>query len=111
MCIFFIINTVFVHLIAVFSTFRLDDVIGVSFPLIRFLYLCFCVLDEVVTKYRNAKLNLRSLERFGASVLHGVDATKMKHHVDLYMRKFDRIIFNFPHAGFFGKEDNPLMIQ
>ncbi|KAK5845006.1 uncharacterized protein LOC108482069 isoform X2 [Gossypium arboreum] len=35
----------------------------------------------------------------------------MKHHTDLANRKFDRIIFNFPHAGFYGKEDNPHMIQ
>ncbi|KAK1292044.1 Uncharacterized protein QJS10_CPB17g00350 [Acorus calamus] len=36
----------------------------------------------------------------GATLLHGIDATKMKHYPDLSMRKFDRIIFNFPHAGF-----------
>ncbi|KAK8313354.1 hypothetical protein V6Z12_D01G104200 [Gossypium hirsutum] len=35
----------------------------------------------------------------------------MKHHTDLANRKFDRIIFNFPHAGFHGKEDNPHMIR
>jgi 25S rRNA (uracil2634-N3)-methyltransferase len=27
------------------------------------------------------------------------------------MRRFDRIIFNFPHAGFHGKEDNLDMIK
>ncbi|CAK9308626.1 unnamed protein product [Citrullus colocynthis] len=66
---------------------------------------------DVVTKYKNARLNLRILKGFGASVLHGVDATKMKLHIDLHMRKFDRIIFNFPHAGFFWREDNLLMIR
>ncbi|XP_052878077.1 uncharacterized protein LOC108482069 isoform X1 [Gossypium arboreum] len=52
-----------------------------------------------------------SLDSYGACLLHEVDATKMKHHTDLANRKFDRIIFNFPHAGFYGKEDNPHMIQ
>lgn len=74
-----------------------------------FVFLLF--LEEVVTNYRNAELNLAFLKFYGASVLHEVDATTIKHHVNLHMRKFDRIIFNFPHAGFFGKEDNPLMIQ
>lgn len=62
-------------------------------------------------RYKNARLNLTILNGLGASVLHGVDAAKMKYHMDLHMRKFDRIIFNFPHAGFFGREDNPLMIR
>ncbi|XP_020536955.1 uncharacterized protein LOC105639143 isoform X2 [Jatropha curcas] len=56
--------------------------------------------------YKNAKSNLENLLKLGATILHGVDATKMKFHPDLKMRKFDRIIFNFPHAGFNGKEDD-----
>ncbi|XP_038899749.1 heavy metal-associated isoprenylated plant protein 41-like isoform X2 [Benincasa hispida] len=66
---------------------------------------------EVVRKYKNARLNLRILKGLGASILHEVDATKMKLHIDLRMRKFDRIIFNFRHAGFFGREDSLLMIR
>nr|KJB14048.1 hypothetical protein B456_002G108800 [Gossypium raimondii] len=62
-------------------------------------------------KYKNAISNLENLEKLGACLLHDVDATKMKHHTDLANRKFDRIIFNFPHAGFHGKEDNPHMIR
>ncbi|XP_027063705.1 uncharacterized protein At4g26485 [Coffea arabica] len=61
--------------------------------------------DDLINKYRNAKSNLELLKNLGASLLHGLDATKMKFHNDLLMRKFDRIIFNFPHAGFHGKED------
>lgn len=61
--------------------------------------------DTLIKKYKQAKSNLEKLELWGASILHGVDATKMKLHTDLRMRKFDRIIFNFPHAGFHGKED------
>ncbi|KAG4214074.1 hypothetical protein ERO13_A01G098900v2 [Gossypium hirsutum] len=67
--------------------------------------------DTLMKKYKNAISNLENLEKLGACLLHEVDATKMKHHTDLANRKFDRIIFNFPHAGFYGKEDNPHMIQ
>ena len=47
----------------------------------------------------------------GASPLHGVNATMMKTFPELSMRKFDRIIYNFPHAGFHGKEDDIRLIQ
>ena len=60
----------------------------------------------MIKKYERAKANLDILYRFGAQLLHGVDATKMKLHTDLQMRKFDRIVYNFPHAGFIGKEDD-----
>ncbi|KAI5408920.1 hypothetical protein KIW84_054666 [Lathyrus oleraceus] len=66
---------------------------------------------EVTKKYKNAKSNLEELQKLGAYLLHGVDATKMKHHPDLKIRRFDRIIFNFPHAGFHRKEDNLMMIK
>ncbi|KAI9119984.1 hypothetical protein K1719_008953 [Acacia pycnantha] len=67
--------------------------------------------DEVVRKYKKAKSNLVALTKLGADVLHGVDATQMKSHPDLNMRRFDRIIFNFPHAGFHGREDDFFMIE
>ncbi|KAF8024453.1 hypothetical protein BT93_F1588 [Corymbia citriodora subsp. variegata] len=35
----------------------------------------------------------------------------MKYNPDLSVRKFDRIIFNFPHAGFYGREDNVHLIE
>lgn len=47
----------------------------------------------------------------GATVLHGIDAKRMKDHTSLKLRRFDRIIFNFPHAGFKGKEDDLHMIK
>ncbi|KAE9458365.1 hypothetical protein C3L33_09721, partial [Rhododendron williamsianum] len=61
---------------------------------------------ELIKKYKQAKSNLVKLEKLGADLFHGADATTMK-----LMRKFDRIIFNFPHAGFYGKEDNILLIK
>ncbi|KAI8553066.1 hypothetical protein RHMOL_Rhmol06G0316100 [Rhododendron molle] len=66
---------------------------------------------ELIKKYKQANSNLVKLVNLRAELFHGVDATKMKLHPDLKMRKFDRIIFNFPHAGFHGKEDNKLLIQ
>ncbi|CBI39843.3 unnamed protein product, partial [Vitis vinifera] len=65
----------------------------------------------LIKMYKKAKSNLEALEKLGASLLFGVDATKMKLHIGLKMRKFDRIIYNFPHASFHGKEDNRLMIK
>ncbi|KAK8705816.1 hypothetical protein V6N13_049405 [Hibiscus sabdariffa] len=67
--------------------------------------------DVLKKKYRNAASNLGELEKLGATLLHEVDATRMKRHADLAKQKFDRIIFNFPHAGFYGKEDSPRMIR
>ncbi|KAL2332868.1 hypothetical protein Fmac_014081 [Flemingia macrophylla] len=67
--------------------------------------------DDVVTMYKHAKSNLDDLNKLGACILHGVNATKMKLHPDLKMRRFDRVVFNFPHAGFHGKEDNPSLIK
>ncbi|ONK55615.1 uncharacterized protein A4U43_UnF970, partial [Asparagus officinalis] len=60
----------------------------------------------LLKKYKNARSNLECLKEFGATILHNIDATRMKTCSDLNMRKFDRIVFNFPHAGFRGKEDN-----
>ncbi|KAE8654127.1 fasciclin-like arabinogalactan protein 1-like [Hibiscus syriacus] len=67
--------------------------------------------DDLKKKYKNAVSNLGNLEKLGASLLFEVDATKMKHHIVLANQKFDRIIFNFPHAGFHGREDNARMIR
>ncbi|CAL0335046.1 unnamed protein product [Lupinus luteus] len=67
--------------------------------------------DDVTKKYKHAKSNLDDLRKLGACLLHGVDATKMKFHSYLEALRFDRIIFNFPHAGFHGKEGNSTMIE
>ena len=66
--------------------------------------------DEVVRKYKRAKSKLIGTTKLGADVWHGVDATQMKFHPYLKMRRFDRIIFNFPHAGFHGRADDFSMI-
>ncbi|KAJ9562506.1 hypothetical protein OSB04_007666 [Centaurea solstitialis] len=67
--------------------------------------------DVVVRKYKKAKRNVDRLSQLGAQLLYGVDARTMKLHIDLHMRKFDRIVYNFPHAGFLGKENNQGVIM
>ncbi|KAL5206247.1 hypothetical protein ABZP36_034456 [Zizania latifolia] len=67
--------------------------------------------EDLRSKYRKAESNITELKRMGATVLHGVNAKRMKDHTDLKVRRFDRIVFNFPHAGFKGNEDSPRMIS
>ncbi|KAL2475960.1 protein of unknown function (DUF2431) [Abeliophyllum distichum] len=67
--------------------------------------------DELITKYKKANSNLVHLKNMGAFILHGVDATEMEHRSDLGKQKFDRIIFNLPHAGFHGQEMLPHVIS
>jgi len=54
-------------------------------------------LKAVAYKYNTAKGNIDACQKAGAEVMHGVDATKLKQAFP--SRKFDRIIFNFPHSG------------
>lgn len=54
--------------------------------------------------YKNAMYNIHELRIRGCEILHNVDATEMANHCSLGAIKFDRIIFNFPHAGFCSDE-------
>ncbi|XP_039797743.1 heavy metal-associated isoprenylated plant protein 41-like [Panicum virgatum] len=67
--------------------------------------------DALRGKYSKAESNIMELKRLGATVLHGVDEKKMRFHADLKSSRFDRIVFNFPHAGFKGKEDDMHMVN
>ncbi|XP_051128270.1 heavy metal-associated isoprenylated plant protein 41-like [Andrographis paniculata] len=67
--------------------------------------------DDLLRKYPYASENLAMLGALGASLMHGVDATKMSNLDCLRWKRFHRIIFNFPHAGFLGKEDSPDLIK
>ncbi|TVU09958.1 hypothetical protein EJB05_43457, partial [Eragrostis curvula] len=62
-------------------------------------------------KYSKAESNIIELKKLGATVYHEVDVTTMKSHSDLKNRQFDRIVFNFPHAGFKGHECQAHMIN
>ncbi|CAN1853662.1 Uncharacterized protein At4g26485 [Linum perenne] len=61
--------------------------------------------------YTKAMENIDQLKTRGSVVIHGVDATKMAKHGSLKGKKFDRIIFNFPHGGFSSKESAEEQIQ
>uniref|UniRef100_A0ACD5Y431 Uncharacterized protein n=1 Tax=Avena sativa TaxID=4498 RepID=A0ACD5Y431_AVESA len=65
----------------------------------------------LTSKYAKAQSNVSELERLGARVVHGIDAKAMRIHPSLMKRLFDRIVFNFPHAGFKGKEDHQHVIK
>ncbi|XP_022877724.1 uncharacterized protein At4g26485-like [Olea europaea var. sylvestris] len=45
--------------------------------------------------------NIEKLRNRESKVMHGIDATNISNHHLLGEMKFDRIIFNFPYAGFF----------
>jgi 25S rRNA (uracil2634-N3)-methyltransferase len=64
-----------------------------------------------MTEYSNAMSNLKELEERRCTVLHGVDAHTMNRHPLLHLKLFDRIVFNFPHAGFTWKEHNDCQIE
>ncbi|KAF5185807.1 hypothetical protein FRX31_024606 [Thalictrum thalictroides] len=66
----------------------------------------------VIVKHPTAKANLETLENLQCTIFHEVDAHTMSTHPLLKTMKFDRIVFNFPHAGFYYRgEHNQLQIQ
>ncbi|XP_021755826.1 uncharacterized protein At4g26485-like [Chenopodium quinoa] len=67
--------------------------------------------DFLIKNYRKFPNNKAELETRGSVVLHGVDATKMVNHPFVGSMTFDRVIFNFPHAGKFGKGDLELRMH
>ena len=54
---------------------------------------------ECCSKYPDAAEIINALREKGVEILFGVDATKLEKHSSLRNRKFDRIVWNFPHAG------------
>jgi 25S rRNA (uracil2634-N3)-methyltransferase len=69
-------------------------------------------IKEVWTNaYSNAKTNLKELKKRRCTVLFRVDAHTMFRHPHLRSKLFDRIVFNFPHAGFIGQEAEKRQIE
>ncbi|XP_058725456.1 uncharacterized protein At4g26485-like [Vicia villosa] len=56
--------------------------------------------ESLVLKYGSASSNLNELEVLGCTIFHNVDVHNMTQHHYLNNKSFNRIIFNFPHAGF-----------
>ncbi|KAE9600250.1 hypothetical protein Lalb_Chr14g0370921 [Lupinus albus] len=62
--------------------------------------------DSREEKYQNASRNLSELKSLGCTIVHGVNVHTMMHHPLLNrLRDFDRIVFNYPHAGFIGRRE------
>ncbi|KAF7797176.1 hypothetical protein EIP86_008368 [Pleurotus ostreatoroseus] len=55
--------------------------------------------EDCLLKYPEAREILQSLREKNVEVLFGVDATKLERHATLKNRSFDKIVWNFPHAG------------
>lgn len=55
--------------------------------------------DECYEKYADAREIVAYLRQRGAQILFGVDATKLEKTTSLKGRRWDRIVWNFPHAG------------
>ncbi|KAA8527104.1 hypothetical protein F0562_008667 [Nyssa sinensis] len=58
----------------------------------------------LLQNYKNALFNIQNLRSRGCKVMHGVDAAEMADHLFFKGKKFNRIVFNFPLAGFFPNE-------
>lgn len=54
---------------------------------------------ECYEKYPDAEEIVKQLREKGVEVLFGVDATKLEKCTPLKGRRFDKIVWNFPHAG------------
>lgn len=62
-------------------------------------------------KYICPMRNLKQLKDLGCVILHNVDVHTMSQHTALIDKRFDRIVFNFPHAGFIDSEDSRYQIK
>ncbi|XP_027941365.1 uncharacterized protein At4g26485-like [Vigna unguiculata] len=62
-------------------------------------------------KYPRVSIKLMELEELGCTILHEVDVHTMSEHPLLKTKCFDRIIFNFPHAGFTYREHKLCQIE
>jgi len=55
--------------------------------------------EECYSKYPDAQVTVQGLRETGVEVLFRIDATKLEKAAALKGRKWDRIVWNFPHAG------------
>ncbi|MED6172729.1 hypothetical protein PIB30_052697 [Stylosanthes scabra] len=62
--------------------------------------------ESLAWKYYGASTNLDELEKLGCTLVHEVTCHGMNYHPVLENKLFDRIVFNFPHAGFPAKESD-----
>ncbi|KAI9570150.1 hypothetical protein HD554DRAFT_2019044 [Boletus coccyginus] len=55
--------------------------------------------EACFSKYPDAQAIVSTIKHRGADVLFGIDATKLQKYPVLRGRRWDRIVWNFPHAG------------
>ncbi|CAG8436355.1 2698_t:CDS:2 [Ambispora gerdemannii] len=55
--------------------------------------------ELVYEKYEDARENIKILREYGATVLFEIDGTLLEKYRVLKGKRFDKIIFNFPHVG------------
>jgi 25S rRNA (uracil2634-N3)-methyltransferase len=55
--------------------------------------------DECLAKYADAREKIDALRAKGVNVIFGVDATKLEKVSRLRGKRWNRVIWNFPHAG------------
>lgn len=55
--------------------------------------------EACFSKYPDAQAIVSTIKQRGAEVLFGIDATKLQKYPVLRGRRWDRIVWNFPHAG------------
>ncbi|KAG6855860.1 hypothetical protein H0H87_009977 [Tephrocybe sp. NHM501043] len=55
--------------------------------------------DECYEKYADSREIVAGLRQRGVQVLFGVDATRLERTAPLKARRWDRVVWNFPHAG------------
>lgn len=55
--------------------------------------------EACFSKYPDAEAIVNTIKQYGVEVLFGIDATKLQKHAVLKGRRWDRIVWNFPHAG------------
>ncbi|CAK9135428.1 unnamed protein product [Ilex paraguariensis] len=62
-------------------------------------------------KHPTAVTNLKKLEDYGCNIVRGLVAYPMSQHPLLNLKTFDRIVFNFPHAGFLLSKHSKLLTK
>ncbi|RXW23066.1 hypothetical protein EST38_g2791 [Candolleomyces aberdarensis] len=66
--------------------------------------------EDCYSKYTDAQEIVANLREKGVKVLFGVDGTRLDRAAGIKGKKFDRIMFNFPHAGVFCSTPLTLLI-
>ncbi|PKU79346.1 uncharacterized protein At4g26485-like [Dendrobium catenatum] len=56
-------------------------------------------LGKLLEKHWSARIHLDELKRLGCTLLHEINVKDMHEDDFLKAKRFDRIIFNFPHSG------------